>query len=71
MKHPDTRAAGASFCWPAQVSLCWCRRTVADLGQRIDKQRARLPQTRNKGEFEMEQTIKKMQHKENKLAGGL
>lgn len=44
------------------------RRTVADLGQRIDKQRARLPQTRNKGEFEMEQTIKKMQHKENKLA---
>ena len=44
---------------------------MADLGQRIDKQRARLPQTRNKGEFEMEQTIKKMQHKENKLAGGL
>jgi hypothetical protein len=45
------------------------RRTVAELGVKIDRQRARLPQTRSKGEFEMEQTIKKMQHKENKLAG--
>jgi hypothetical protein len=44
------------------------RRTVAELGMKIDRQRARLPQTRSKGEFEMEQTIKKMQHKENKLA---
>ncbi len=45
------------------------RRTVADLARKIDRQRAKLPQTRSKGEFEMEQTIKKMQHKENKLSG--
>ena len=45
------------------------RRTVAELARKIDRQRARLPQTRSKGEFEMEQTIKKMQHKENKLSG--
>lgn len=45
------------------------RRTVAELGQKIDKQRARLPQTKSKGEFDIEQTIKKVQHKENKLAG--
>lgn len=45
------------------------RRTVAELGQKIDKQRARLPQTKVKGEFDIEQTIKKVQHKENKLAG--
>lgn len=44
------------------------RRTVAELGQKIDKQRARLPQTKVKGEFDIEQTIKKVQHKENKLA---
>ena len=45
------------------------RRTVAELGQKIDKQRARLPQTKSKGEFDIEQTIKRVQHKENKLAG--
>lgn len=45
------------------------RRTVAELGQKIDKQRARLPQTKVKGEFDIEQTIKRVQHKENKLAG--
>ena len=45
------------------------RRTVAELARKIDRQRAKLPQTRSKGEFEMEQTIKKMQHKENKLSG--
>lgn len=45
------------------------RRTVAELGQKIDKQRARLPQTKTKGEHDIEQTIHKVQHKENKLAG--
>ena len=45
------------------------RHTVAALGGKIEAQRARLPQTRSKGEFQMEQTIRKMQHKENKLAG--
>lgn len=45
------------------------RHTVAALGAKIEGQRARLPQTRSKGEFQMEQTIRKMQHKENKLAG--
>ena len=45
------------------------RHTVAALGAKIEAQRARLPQTRSKGEFQMEQTIRKMQHKENKLAG--
>ena len=45
------------------------RRTVADLGAKVEKQRARLPQTRAKGEDEMQNTIKTMQHKENKLAG--
>jgi len=44
------------------------RHTVAALGAKIEGQRARLPQTRSKGEFQMEQTIRKMQHKENKLA---
>ena len=46
------------------------RRTVADLSAKVEKQRARLPQTRAKGEDEMQNTIKTMQHKENKLAGG-
>jgi hypothetical protein len=32
-------------------------------------QRARLPQTRAKGEYEMENTIKVLQHKESKLSG--
>ena len=45
------------------------RRTVADLSAKVEKQRARLPQTRAKGEDEMQNTIKTMQHKENKLAG--
>lgn len=31
-------------------------------------QRARLPQTRAKGEYEMENTIKVLQHKESKLS---
>ena len=44
------------------------RRTVVALGTRIDRQRLRLPQTRSKGEWQMEQTIKAMQHKEAKLA---
>ena len=44
------------------------RRTVVALGCRIDRQRLRLPQTRSKGEWAMEQSIKAMQHKEHKLA---
>ena len=34
----------------------------------VDAQRARLPQTRAKGEYEMENTIKVLQHKEAKLS---
>ena len=34
----------------------------------VDMQRARLPQTRAKGEYEMENTIKVLQHKESKLS---
>lgn len=44
------------------------RRTVAKLGKKVDMQRARLPQTRAKGEYEMENTIKVLQHKESKLS---
>lgn len=44
------------------------RRTVAKLGKRVDLQRAKLPQTRAKGEYEMENTIKVLQHKESKLS---
>lgn len=32
-------------------------------------QRAKLPQTRARGEYEMENTIKVLQHKESKLSG--
>jgi hypothetical protein len=35
----------------------------------VDLQRAKLPQTRAKGEYEMENTIKVLQHKESKLSG--
>ena len=35
----------------------------------VEKQRERLPTTRAKGEDEMNNTIKTLQHKENKLAG--
>ena len=34
----------------------------------MDLQRSRLPQTRAKGEYEMESTIKVLQHKESKLS---
>ena len=44
------------------------RRTVAKLGRRVDVQRAQLPQTRAKGEYDMENTIKILQHKEAKLS---
>ncbi|KAK9808708.1 hypothetical protein WJX72_002336 [[Myrmecia] bisecta] len=44
------------------------RRTVTDLARKIDKQRARVPQKGAKGEFDLDQLIKKQQHKENKLA---
>lgn len=44
------------------------RRTVGKLGKKVDGQRARLPNTRAKGEYEMENTIKVLQHKESKLS---
>lgn len=44
------------------------RRTVASLGKRVDVQRAQLPQTRARGEYDMENTIKVLQHKEAKLS---
>lgn len=44
------------------------RRTVANLGKKVDQQRAQLPQTRARGEYDMENTIKVLQHKEAKLS---
>ena len=44
------------------------RRTVGKLGRRVDCQRAQLPQTRARGEYDMENTIKVLQHKETKLS---
>ena len=44
------------------------RRTVAKLGKKVDVQRAQLPQTRARGEYDMENTIKILQHKEAKLS---
>jgi hypothetical protein len=44
------------------------RRTVARLGRRVDAQRAGLPATRARGEFDMENTVKALQHKESKLS---
>ena len=44
------------------------RRTVAKLGKKVDVQRAQLPQTRARGEYDMENTIKVLQHKEAKLS---
>lgn len=45
------------------------RRTVLGLNSTLEKQRVRLPETKAKGEVKLEQVVKKMQHKENKLAG--
>ena len=45
------------------------RRTVSALGRKIETQKARLPQTRAKGEAQLESTIKILQHKEGKLTG--
>lgn len=44
------------------------RRTVSRMGKRVDSQRAQLPQTRARGEYDMENTIKVLQHKEAKLS---
>ena len=44
------------------------RRTVSKLGKRVDYQRSQLPQTRARGEYDMENTIKVLQHKEAKLS---
>ena len=50
------------------------RHTVTALGHQIEKQRAKLSPaaggTQQKVENQIDQTIRKMQHKENKLAGG-
>jgi hypothetical protein len=48
------------------------RHTVSQLAQKIEKQRAKLTAAgdRAKGEETIETTIRRMQHKENKLAGG-
>ena len=47
------------------------RHTVAQLAQKIEKQRAKLTAAgdRQKSEETIETTIRRMQHKENKLAG--
>lgn len=48
------------------------RHTVSQLAQKIEKQRAKLTAAgdRAKSEETIETTIRRMQHKENKLAGG-
>jgi len=50
------------------------RHTVTALGHQIEKQRAKVTpagtSAAQKVEVQMDQTIRKMQHKENKLAGG-
>lgn len=47
------------------------RHTVSQLAQKIEKQRAKLTAAgdRQKSEETIETTIRRMQHKENKLAG--
>ena len=47
------------------------RHTVSQLAQKIEKQRAKLTAAgdRQKSEENIETTIRRMQHKENKLAG--
>ena len=47
------------------------RHTVSQLAQKIEKQRAKLTAVgdRAKSEENIEATIRRMQHKENKLAG--
>ena len=47
------------------------RHTVSQLAQKIEKQRTKLTAAgdRQKGEDTLEATIRRMQHKENKLAG--
>lgn len=47
------------------------RHTVSQLAQKIEKQRAKLTAAgdRAKSEENIEATIRRMQHKENKLAG--
>ena len=49
------------------------RHTVAQLAQKIEKQRTKLTAAgdRQKSEETIETTIRRMQHKENKLAGAL
>ena len=51
------------------------RRTVDELNRNVNKQRAGLPQnpssTRTKGEIQVDQTIKKLTHKDSKLTGEL
>lgn len=43
------------------------RRTVADLQGRCERVRANLGTTRARGEVDMEITLRKMQHKEDKM----
>lgn len=43
------------------------RRTVADLQGRCERVRANLGTTRAKGEVDMEITLRRMQHKEDKM----
>lgn len=45
------------------------RRTEADLSMKVEKQRDNLPRTGAKGNDQMQDTIRELQHKQNKLAG--
>lgn len=44
------------------------RRTEADLSMKVEKQRDNLPKTGAKGNDQMQDTIRELQHKQNKLA---
>lgn len=54
----------AAACCRSVLTSCLMLSHVAQ----VDSQRAKLPQTRAKGEYEMENTIKVLQHKESKLS---
>jgi chaperonin cofactor prefoldin len=45
------------------------RRTEADLSMKVEKLRDNLPRTGAKGNEQMQDTIRELQHKQNKLAG--
>ena len=47
------------------------RRTVAELTSKISVMKAKIPQTRAKGEMQLEAAMKRLHGKETKLNGAL